>query len=340
MRKFLFVVFVLLSHVLLAQRYSSFIKDLPKPARVVNDFGSFLSATQKNTLEKELIAYRKRSGNAIVIITLSTLTDHKTGTTWSVEETALQYFSKWGIGDKVKNNGVLVLLSKEPRRLRITTGTGVENILTDNECQRIIDETIVPNFKSGQIYAGLKEGVNDIETALTGAQVADDWATSDKTVQPQPVQQAQQQPSTPAVSSYNSTREPPKPAQIIGGLLLMALFVWLRAKYVSRREGSDGKPDYLKATGWVLLWTLIIGGGWLFILIWKMSKNSNSGYRGSYYHGYDRGYSRGSRSYNSGSGSSGGSSYRSSGSSSGGSSGGSGSYGGGRSNGGGASGSW
>lgn len=337
MRKFLFVVFVLLSHIVLAQRYSSFIKDLPKPARVVNDFGSFLSAIQKNTLEKELIAYRKKSGNAIVIITLSTLTDYKTGTTWSVEETALQYFSKWGIGDKVKNNGVLVLLSKEPRRIRITTGTGVENVLTDNECQRIIDETIVPNFKSGQIYAGLKEGVDDIKTTLTGqAQVADDWATSDKTAQPQPVQQAQQQQQTPYVSSYNSKREPPKPAQIIGGLLLMALFVWLRAKYVSKREGSA--PNYLKATGWVLLWTLIIGGGWLFILIYKMSKNSSSGYRGSYYHGYDRGYSRGSRSYNSGSS---GSSYRSSSSgSSGGSSGGSGSYGGGRSNGGGASGSW
>lgn len=337
MRKLLFIVFVLLSHVMLAQRYSSFIKDLPKPARVVNDFGGFLSATQKNNLEKELIAYRKKSGNAIVIITLSTLTDYKTGTTWSVEETALQYFSKWGIGDKVKNNGVLILLSKEPRRIRITTGTGVENVLTDNECQRIIDETIVPNFKSGQIYAGLKEGLDEIKTTLTGkTQVADDWATSDKTAQPQPVQQAQQQ-QTPYVSSNNSTREPPKPAQIIGGLVLIAFCVWLRAKYVSKREGSGA--DYLKATGWVLKWVLIIGGGWLFILIYKMSQNSSSGYRGSYYHGYDRGYSRGSRSYNSGN--SGGSSYRSSSSgSSGSSSEGSGSYGGGRSNGGGASGSW
>lgn len=336
MRKLLFVVFVLLSHVMLAQRYSSFIKDLPKPARVVNDFGGFLTATQKSALEKELIAYRKKSGNAIVIITLSTLTDNKTGTTWSVEETALQYFAKWGIGDKIKNNGVLLLLSKEPRRIRITTGTGVENVLTDNECQRIIDETIVPNFKSGQIYAGLKEGVDDIKTTLEGnAQVADDWATSDKAAQPQPVQQTQQQQQTSFTSPEKIIRESLKPGQIIGALLLMALFVWVRAKYVSKREGSE--PNYLKATGWVLQWTLIIGGGWLFILIYKMSKNSSGSYRGSYYHGYDRGYNRGSRN-NSGSS---GSSYRSSSSgSSGGSSEGSGSYGGGRSNGGGASGSW
>jgi uncharacterized protein len=260
MRTFLFVSLFLISNVLLAQRYSSFIKDLPAPARVVNDFGSFLSTSEENSLAKELNSYRKKSGNAIVIITLPTLTDHKTGTTWSVEETSLQYFSKWGIGDKNKNNGVLLLISKEPRHVRITTGTGVENKLPDNECQRIIDETIVPNFKSGKIYTGLREGVNDIEAALNGTGSSESGAQSangalepaDAPVQPEPVLQTQPQQQTPYVSSYNSYQRPPTVGETILGFLLLAVVIWLRVRYVRKKDGGSGSnlTDYLKATGW------------------------------------------------------------------------------------------
>jgi uncharacterized protein len=343
MRTLLLVSLFLISNVMFGQRYSSFIKDLPTPIRVVNDFGGFLTPNQKSTLEDSLVSYRKRTGNAIVIITLSTLTDRKTGTTWSVEETALQYFSKWGIGDKNKNNGVLVLLSKEPRRVRITTGTGVDKILTDNECQRIIDETIVPSFKAGKYYTGLKTGVHDIEAVL------------DTKVQPetQEVNPAlapvvtQPQEESQAIYDENGRREPSL-AQKIAGLLALALTVWLRVRYVrSKRNESynaDGAStessattnavDYLNAIGWTLLWCfkIVFGIFILFAMLFR-GRGGRSYYRSSYSDGYDDGYNRGSRNFVS-SGSSGG------GSSSGGSSSGSGSYGGGRSNGGGASGSW
>ena len=133
MRTFLFVTLALISNVVFAQRYGASIKDRPKPARVVNDYGSFLTRSEKSNLENKLISYRKRSGNAIVIITLSTLP-------YSLEETALQYFNKWGIGDRKKNNGVLILLSREPANIRITTGIGIEHTLTDNDRRH-------PNFR-------------------------------------------------------------------------------------------------------------------------------------------------------------------------------------------------
>lgn len=341
MRTFLFVSLFLFSHILLAQRYSSFIKDLPTPARVVNDFGSFLSTSEESSLEKELISYRKKTGNAIVIITLPTLTDHKTGTTWSIEETSLQYFSKWGIGDKNKNNGVLLLISKEPRRVRITTGTGVENKLSDNECQRIIDQTIVPNFKSGMIYTGLKEGVNEIETTLGSVQnkaysgtQSGSGAQTDEPVQSQPQTLAQPQQATPYASSYN--RRPPTVGETILGLLLMALVIWLRVQYVRKNDQGTGNnvSDYLNATGWTFLWMLKIAFG-IFILFFLLFKRRGGRYRrNSYYDGYDDGYDRGRSN-------GGGRSYASSGGSGGGGSAEGGeSYGGGRSNGGGASGSW
>jgi len=344
MRTLLLALLCLLGNVLFAQHYSPFIKDLPTPNRVVNDFGGFFTPTQKSTLENNLVSYRNKTGNAIVIITVSTLTDHKTGTTWSVEETALQYFNKWGIGDKNKNNGVLVLLSKEPRRVRITTGTGVDKILTDNECQRIINETVVPSFKAGKYYTGIKEGVSDIEAVL------------DNKIQPEadsvnpamaPVA-AQSQPQSQ--NAYVQGREPTL-AEKIFFLLVFALTVWLRARYLrsQRIEKYDANgastdsttstniQDYVSAFGWTFMWMLKIVFG-IFILMWMLFRRRGGGYRSSYNNGYDDGYYRGRRA--------GGRSFFSSGSSGGGSSSGSSSssesssFGGGSSSGGGATGSW
>lgn len=347
MRTLLLALLCLLGNVLFAQHYSSFIKDLPTPARVVNDFGGFFTPTQKSTLEDSLISYKRRTGNAIVVITLSTLTDHKTGTTWSVEETALQYFSKWGIGDRNKNNGVLVLLSKEPRRVRITTGTGVDKILTDDECQRIINETIVPYFKQGKYYTGLKTGIHDIEAVL------------DAKIEPEAETPAANNLVAPAATQQQSqyaSREPTLGEKIFF-LFVFALTVWLRARYLrSKRVGAyDANSgatepsnaitmsEYLSAFGWTFLWMLKIAFG-VFILFYLLFRRRGGGrsYRSSYDDGYDDGYSRGRRSGSSffSSNRSSSSSY-SSGSSSGSSSAsGSGSYGGGRSNGGGATGSW
>ena len=337
MRTLLLICLFLANNVLFAQRYSSFIKDLPTPIRVVNDFGSLLTPSQKSNLEDNLISYRKKTGNAIVIITLSTLTDRKTGTTWSVDETALQYFSKWGIGDRNKNNGVLVLISKEPRRIRITTGTGVEKVLTDNECQRIINETIVPSFKTGKIYTGLTDGVNDIEAVLDNKVQPEAQAANNLVAPVETQPQSQQQ------YSNIDKREPTLMEKILG-ILLIIVAIWLRVRYIrSKGKGASGPStttnnimDYLSATGWVFFW-LILG---IFILIAMLFRRRGGGgyYRSSYRDGYDDVYNRGSSS-------GGGNNFLSSGSSGGGSSSGSsssgsGSYGGGRSNGGGASGSW
>ena len=78
---------------------SPFIKNLPVPHRAVNDFGKFLTVSEKEYLEKELVRYHKKSSNAIVIITLDSLTDPKTKKEYTIEETAFLYLNKWGIGE-------------------------------------------------------------------------------------------------------------------------------------------------------------------------------------------------------------------------------------------------
>ena len=118
----------------------SFVKPLPVPHRAVNDFGKFLSADEKQWLEKELRVYHSRTTNAIVIITLDSLTDAKTKVSYTIEQAAQMYFNTWGIGDNVKNNGVLIMVSRSPRRVRIEVGTGLEGKLTDFACQAIITD--------------------------------------------------------------------------------------------------------------------------------------------------------------------------------------------------------
>ena len=291
MRTLLTVILLLTGSVLLAQQ-SNFIKDRPFTPRVVNDYGSFLSSSDEKTLEKELISFRERKGYSIVIITLSSLTDNS-GYTWSIEDAALQYFNKWGIGSKRSNDGVLILLSKEPRRVRIATGSGVEHKLTDEVCQRIIDNTIVPEFKMGWYYTGLKKGVKDIESALTSwaspgrtnnannahsgstGPAGDNWSTVEEPAQAQPLAQTQTQQPQPAaqpVSDAGRVVKQMTPAQAIFGSLILALILWLRVRWVNSNtrnnlaEGDSNASrsigskvfDYVKAFGWLMLWYLKI----------------------------------------------------------------------------------
>lgn len=119
-----------------------------------------LSKEEKAMLSKKLLQYRDSSTNVIVIITQKTLKDSISGEVYQLEEVAKHYFNNWGIGLKEKNNGVLFFVVKDDRKIRIATGLGVEDILTNEDCQQIIDDNIVPNFKNKAYYKGLDEAID------------------------------------------------------------------------------------------------------------------------------------------------------------------------------------
>jgi uncharacterized protein len=147
-------------------KFNSFVKKLPDRNQTVNDFGKFLSRNESDTLNEELQDYLKRSSNAIVVVTLESLTDPKTDKEFSIEEAAMAYFNSWGVGDKEKNNGVMLMISREPRRVRIQVGSGLENMLTNDVCQQIVDNNLVPDFEAGSFYTGIQEAVRAIEYQL------------------------------------------------------------------------------------------------------------------------------------------------------------------------------
>ncbi|MEO6681860.1 MAG: TPM domain-containing protein [Ginsengibacter sp.] len=163
MKRILLLFFLFSVSTVFAQK----IESRPQPAKAVNDYGNFLAPFQKNALEQKLIAYNDSTSSAIVIITVPNLQGY------DIAEVALKYLREWQIGVKGKNNGVVILVSKEERKARIETGYGMEGVLPDILAKQIIDQRMVPFFKQDDYYQGFDNAVNAIIQAAAGEYKAD-----------------------------------------------------------------------------------------------------------------------------------------------------------------------
>lgn len=162
LRLFLFILLSVSGFILRGQPS---VPDRPYPQRLVNDFAGMLSVDERNRLEKDLVMYDDSSSNQIAIITIQTLGDYP------IEEWALEIGRKWGVGSKTKNNGVVIIVSLEPRKINISPGYGLEGALPDVTCKRIISNEMAPSFKAGQYYEGLSKAIKAIRAAAKGEYV-------------------------------------------------------------------------------------------------------------------------------------------------------------------------
>jgi uncharacterized protein len=134
-----------------------------QPPRLVNDFANMLNSNEEQQLETKLLDYNDSTSTQIYIVTIDSLQDY------SVEDYALRLGRSWAIGQKNKNNGVLILLSKSDRKVDIEIGYGLESSISDYDSKHIIDELIVPAFKSGNYYAGLDAATTKMIALAQGA---------------------------------------------------------------------------------------------------------------------------------------------------------------------------
>lgn len=161
MKKILLIFSLLLSFCVSAQ-IDKVVPSKPNPPRLVNDFTGTLTPSQITALENKLVAYDDSTSNQIAVVIINTTGDY------SVEEVALEIIRKWGVGNAEKNNGILLLVAKDDRKVRIETGYGLEGAIPDITAKSIIDNEIVPNFKEGNYYRGLDEATDDIIKAAAG----------------------------------------------------------------------------------------------------------------------------------------------------------------------------
>lgn len=138
------------------------IPEKPQKETSVYDYVNLLSPSQSNALEQKLIRYSDSTSTQIVVAIIGSTKGE------DISYLGAQWGQKWGIGQADKDNGVLVLLAKDDRRIAINTGYGVEGALTDLMSKRIIESVIIPEFKKGDYYSGLDKGSDAIFKVLTG----------------------------------------------------------------------------------------------------------------------------------------------------------------------------
>lgn len=129
--------------------------------RVVDEAG-VLDATTRASLTDLLANLETKTTDQFVVVTLKSLQ----GT--SIEDYGYQLGRQWQVGQKDKNNGVLLIVVPNERKVRIEVGYGLEGTLTDALTKLVIENSILPRFKAGDFPGGIKRGVEDIVRVLTG----------------------------------------------------------------------------------------------------------------------------------------------------------------------------
>ncbi|WP_337076200.1 TPM domain-containing protein [Aeromonas dhakensis] len=141
--------------------------------RVVDE-ANLMSRKQTHQLTQQLAAFEKRSGIQLVVVSIDTLAGD------TIEEYGYQLGRHWGIGQKGKDNGVLLLIAQDERKVRIEVGYGLEGALPDAIAANIIQTRILPAFKRGDMVAGVVAGSQAIMQALAGEYKPVDNASKEK----------------------------------------------------------------------------------------------------------------------------------------------------------------
>ncbi|MEO6670542.1 MAG: TPM domain-containing protein [Ferruginibacter sp.] len=155
--------------ILLLTGFAGWAQDIPlapNPPKLVNDFTNTLTPLQVEALETKLKLFDDSTSTNIAVVIVKT-----TGGV-DIADYAIELGRKWGVGQKGSNNGVVLLIALDDRKLNISPGYGLEGALPDITCKQIIEEVIKPNFKGQDYYRGIEEGTDAIIQAVKGEYTA------------------------------------------------------------------------------------------------------------------------------------------------------------------------
>jgi uncharacterized protein len=132
-------------------------QSLPSLTGPVDDFAHVLDSASTQTLDQRIRSLQQATGDVVVVATVQTFAPYG-----SIEEYAARLFEHAGIGQKSKDNGVLVVLAVTERRVRIEVGYGLEEYITDGDAGDIIRQAMLPAFRQGQYGAGVLAGTTRV----------------------------------------------------------------------------------------------------------------------------------------------------------------------------------
>lgn len=141
--------------------------DIPYLSGRVNDYAGILSDSTRNMIAEKLKEHELRTTNQIVVLTIKSLEGE------TIEDFAYKVFNDWKLGRKDKDNGILIVIVPDERRMRIEVGYGLEGTLPDVLAGRIIQNIMAPGFRKGDYDSGITNGVNAVISVLDGESLAD-----------------------------------------------------------------------------------------------------------------------------------------------------------------------
>jgi uncharacterized protein len=203
--------------------------ELPALDGRVVDVAHILDKSVVERLTGDLADYEARTSTQIVIVTLPDLQGYP------IEQWGLALLRGWQIGQKGKNNGVVVLIAPNDRQMRIETGYGAEGPLPDATASQIIRQDMTPAFKQGDYAGGLTASLRDIESALQGEFLADDSAPATEGDTPSAPEEEDQPPASDATKWF-----------VFGWFAMVGVFLvigqWRIRK--GRRGGKSGRGGW------------------------------------------------------------------------------------------------
>ena len=201
--------------------------EIPPLKARVTDLTGTLNAQQKSALEQTLAEFEARKGAQIAVLMVPTTQPE------TVEQYAVRVQEAWKLGRKGVDDGVLLVVAKNDRKLKIEVGYGLEGILPDAIAKRIIEDDILPRFRDGDFYGGIRAGVDRIMRVVEGEKL------------PPPIAR-----SHPRAEGFNTSWIVPiLLLVVIGGGILRAIF--------GRFLGSGIIGTVAAVAGWAILGSLL-----------------------------------------------------------------------------------
>jgi uncharacterized protein len=140
-------------------------KDVPPLTGRVNDTANLIPLDQRQRIEAQLAQFEQQTGDQVSVLTVDSLDGEE------IADYANKVGRAWGLGQKGKDNGALLLVSKNDRKMRIEVGYGLEPVLTDLQTSVIQNQVIIPYFKKGDFGGGIEAGVSAILSTIQGKAV-------------------------------------------------------------------------------------------------------------------------------------------------------------------------
>jgi uncharacterized protein len=223
----------------------------PSPSGTVNDNAGVIGPVNRTNIEQLAASLKQKNGSELAVVTI------KTAAPLDAKTYAVELFKRWGIGEKGKDNGILILAAVEDKRVEIEVGYGLEGIITDGFSGRVLDEKVIPQFKSGNFGQGL------YDVALS---------ISDKVA-------ADYDPSAPVRRGSSAA----------GYIVLLAFLLFISALMISARFGEKAVRGVVSAFVGALLGFVFAGVAGIFIGAIMGVFLSKGGFGGGNYRGFGGG---------------------------------------------------